>query len=116
MNDILIRVFAVLAFGILLWNFTVYLSDVFIGEEYIPIKRLLIALLTTVLTLSLLQIALKVDKMSWKKLGQANISSFFTGVLLWTIPAAIGLWICLMMGWVEMYFQKFFCEHTPSDN
>ncbi|UOQ83519.1 CPBP family intramembrane glutamic endopeptidase [Gracilibacillus salinarum] len=106
MKDIIIRIAAVLASAIIIWNFITYLSDTFISQEYSSLSHFVIALITTVLTIILLQVALKIDNTSWNQLGQAtvkkNILSFLFGFFLWTIPAAIGIYICLMLGWVEL--------------
>ncbi|CDQ39993.1 CAAX amino terminal protease self-immunity [Virgibacillus salexigens] len=106
MKDIIIRIAAVSASSIIIWNFITYLSDTFMAQQYSPLSHFIIALITTVLTVILLQIALKTDKTSWNQLGQltvkTNIFSFLLGFFLWTIPAFIGLYICLMLGWVEI--------------
>lgn len=106
MKDIIIRIVAVLVLGIIIWNFIAYLSDTFMGQEYSPLRHFMIALITTILTLILIQVVLKIDKISWNQLGQStfktNIFSFLLGFSLWTIPASIGLFICLIVGWVEI--------------
>ncbi len=106
MRDIIIRIVTVLILGVIIWNFISYLSDAFMGQEYSPLSHFIIALITTVLTVTLLQVVLKTDKNSWSQLGQStfktNIFSFLLGFFLWTIPAFIGLFICLMLGWVEI--------------
>nr|WP_225445980.1 CPBP family intramembrane glutamic endopeptidase [Paenibacillus arenosi] len=44
--------------------------------------------------------------MKWNQLGQTtvkkNIFSFLLGFLLWAIPASIGLFICIRIGWVSI--------------
>lgn len=105
-KEIFIRIVAVLVIGIGIWNFITYLSDTFIGQEYSSLKHFLIAVITTVLTLTLILVALKIDQTSWEKLGQTtvkkNFFSFFLGFFLWTIPASIGVYICMILGWVEI--------------
>ncbi|MBD8500941.1 type II CAAX prenyl endopeptidase Rce1 family protein [Paenibacillus arenosi] len=105
-QDLIIRVAIVLIIGIFIWNGIAYVSDTFIGQEYSPLKHFLMALLTTALTLTLVQVALKWDKMKWNQLGQTtvkkNIFSFLLGFLLWAIPASIGLFICIRIGWVSI--------------
>lgn len=80
-KELSLRIGLVLLSGIVIWHLTVYLSDTFLGEEYSSLKHFLSAIITTLLTLALLQRALKVDKLSWKQLGQStiktNIISFF---------------------------------------
>lgn len=106
MKDIIIRIVAVLVISVIIWNFIAYLSDTFIEHEYSPLRHFIIALITTVLTITLIHVALKTDKTSWSQLGQStvktNIKSFLLGFFLWTIPASIGLFICIMLGWVEI--------------
>ncbi|WP_096188720.1 CPBP family glutamic-type intramembrane protease [Evansella halocellulosilytica] len=106
MKNIWVRILVVLIIGIIIWNFITYLSDIFIGEEYIRFNHFLIAVLTTILTFILIQVALKIDNIPWHQLGQGtfkkNIISFFLGFFLWTIPASVGLFICVMLGWVEI--------------
>lgn len=106
MQNIWMRILVVLIVGIAIWNFIIHLSDIFIGEEYSRINHFLIAVITTILTFILIQVALKIDKIPWKQLGQGtfktNILSFLLGFLLWTIPASIGLFSCVILGWVEI--------------
>lgn len=105
-KDIIIRIVALLVAGIIIWNFITYLSDTFMGHKYSPISHFIIAIITTLLTVILIQGALKIDKISWNQLEPStvkrNIYSFLQGFFLWTIPASIGLIICLMLGWVEI--------------
>ena len=109
MKNIWMRILIVLILGIIIWHFITYLSDIFIDEEYSRINHFFIAVITTILTFILIQAALKIDKIPWKQLGQGtfkkNIYSFFLGLLLWAIPAAIGLFICVMLGLVEIKIQ-----------
>lgn len=106
LQDIIIRIIAVLIFGVMIWSFATYLSDMFIGQEYSLLKHFIIGLITTILTVTLLQVALKVDNNTWSQISQTtvktNILSFLLGFFLWVIPASIGLFICLMLGWVEI--------------
>lgn len=105
-KDLSLRIGLMLLSGIVIWHLTVYFSDTFLGKEYSSLKHFLSAIITTLLTLALLQGALKVDKLSWKQLGQStiktNIISFFLGLVLWSIPASIGVFICLTFGWVNI--------------
>src|SRR5699024_5474855 len=106
MKNIWMRILVVLVLGIIIWHFITYLNDIFISEEYSRINHFFIAIITTILTFILIQSALKIDKIPWKQLGQGafkkNIFSFFLGLLLWAIPASIGLFICVIFGWVEI--------------
>ena len=112
MTAIVVRIGIVMLLGIAAWNFVIYISDLTSGEEYSRLTHFFIALLTTFFTIALLGIVCRIDKISWKNLGQAslraNIFSFFVGFLLWTIPAFIGLCICLMLGWVDITFHTDF--------
>ena len=105
-QDIIIRIVVVLVTGTIIWNFIAYLSDMFMGDGYSPLNHFIIAMTTTISTVILIKVALKIDKISWNQLGsstiKANIFSFLQGFFLWTIPASIGLFICLMLGWVEI--------------
>src|SRR5690625_3694933 len=105
-KDIIIRIVVLLVLGIIIWNVIDYLNVTFMGQGYSPLSNLIIALITTILTVTLIQVVLKFDKTLWKQLGQStvktNIFSFLHGFFLWTIPASIGLYICLMLGWVEI--------------
>ncbi|WP_096271929.1 CPBP family intramembrane glutamic endopeptidase [Paucisalibacillus globulus] len=106
MKGIMIRIVVVLVLSIIIWNLIAYLNDTFIGQEYNPLSHFIIALITAVLAIILIQVLLRTDKTSWKIVGQStlktNTFSFLLGLLLWTIPAMIGLLICLMFGWVEI--------------
>ena len=105
-KNIIIMIVAVLVLGIIIWNFIDYLSDTFMGQAYSPLRHFIIALIITVLTLILIQVALKIDRISWNQLipstVKTNFFSFLHGFFLWTIPAFIGLIICLMLGWVDI--------------
>lgn len=105
-KDIIIRIVVVLVIGIIIWNFITYLSDTLMGHEYSPISHFIIALITTLLTVILIHGALKIDKISWNQLDPSTVKtkiySFLQGFFLWTIPASIGLIICLIFGWVEI--------------
>ena len=76
------------------------------GQEYSPINHFIIAMITTLLTVILIHGALKIDKISWNQLDPSTVKtkiySFLQGFFLWTIPASIGLIICLIFGWVEI--------------
>lgn len=102
----MISITVVLIVAIAIWHFSIYLSDLSEMEEYSWINHFLIAVTTTLLTFILIKTALRVDNVSWKRLGQAsiktNLFSFLLGFFLWVIPAAIGLFICLTLGWVEL--------------
>ena len=105
-NSIWIRILGVFIFGIIFWNIMNYLGNFILGEEFSRINRFNMALITSISTVAFIEFARRIDKISWKQLGQAsirtNIYSFFLGFFLWTIPASIGLIICLMLGWVKI--------------
>ena len=105
-RDILIRLVVVSVLGIVIWNFMNYIRDFITGEEYSRIDHLIIAIMATILTVALLDVARRIDDISWKALGQTSKQtrtfSFFLGFFLWMIPASIGLIICLMFGWIEI--------------
>lgn len=105
-KDIVIRIVVVLGLGIIIWKFISYLSNTFIDQEYSLLSHFIIALITTILTVTLLHVALKIDEISWNQHRQStvrtNIISLLLGIFLWVIPASIGLFICLMFGWVEL--------------
>lgn len=105
-NKIMVRIGIILLFSILIWKFILYLNNMFLGDEYNRVNHLLIALITTILCLILINFARRIDKISWKQFGMNglnnNIISFFVGVLIWMVPAIIGLVICLLTGWSEI--------------
>lgn len=107
----MIRIVVVLIFAIIIWNFVSYLNDIF-GEEYSRINHFFIGLITTILSVIIIDFARRIDKISWKQLGQksilTNAFSFFVGFIIWTIPALIGLVILLMAGWVEITVKSDF--------
>lgn len=100
------RIGIVLLFSILIWRFILYLNGVLTSYEYNRTTHFFIALAITILSFILIDTARRIDKISWHKLGMdnfyTNIISFFTGTMLWAIPAVIGLVICLLAGWVEI--------------
>lgn len=106
MKNVWIRILVVVIIGISIWNFITYLSDTFIGEGYSRTNHFFIAVINSALTFILIQIALKVDKIPWKSIGQGtfktNIFLFSLGFFLWVVPASVGLIICLTLGWVEV--------------
>ncbi|MBU5676895.1 CPBP family intramembrane metalloprotease [Alkaliphilus sp. MSJ-5] len=105
-RKIMVRIGTVLLLSIIIWRFISYLNGKFLGDEYNHTAHFFIALTTTILCLILIDTVRRIDKISWKYLGlddlRTNIISFFIGIILWAIPAAIGLIICLMTGWVEI--------------
>lgn len=105
-NKIWIRILIVLILSIVIWQFTDYLTEVLFSEEYSQINQLFIAVITTVLSIILIQEAFKFDKFHWHIFGmgafKTNITSFLLGFFLWIIPAAVGLFICVIAGWVEI--------------
>lgn len=107
-----IRIVVVFIVAIITWNFTNYMSDLISGEEYSRINHFFIALITTISTVSFIEIARRFDQNSWRQFGQAslrkNTVSFLLGFFLWVIPASIGLFICLMFEWVEITLQTDF--------
>lgn len=109
---IVVRIFVVLILTIIIWRFISYLSDVYLGVEYNRTSHFFIAIITTILSFILIDFARRIDKVSWRRFGlssfRTNITSFFIGFILWTIPAFIGLVICLMTGWVELTVQTDF--------
>ena len=106
MKNISVKIAVVLIISIIIWNFISYLNGMYLGEEYSRINHFFIAVITTLLTVILIEFVRRIDKISWKQLGQAsiktNIFSFLLGFFLWTIPASIGIFICLIFGWVEI--------------
>lgn len=112
MMKAIVRIAVVLILSVIIWRFVGYLRESFGGEEYSRLSHFLLAVITTVLTLILVEFARRWSKLSWSQLGMANaignIRSFGLGLILWLVPAAIGLVICLMAGWVEISFQTDF--------
>ncbi|MBT2214339.1 CPBP family intramembrane metalloprotease [Virgibacillus dakarensis] len=106
MKNTLMRIFVVVTLSIIIWNLISYLSDISSGGEYSRINHFFIAVITTILSVILIDFARRIDKISWKQLNlspiRTNILSFLVGLILWAIPALIGLVICLMVGWVEI--------------
>lgn len=106
------RIVVVFIIGVVIWNITFYMNDLLMGEEYSRINHLVIALIISIVTVALIVAACKFDGISWRQLGlssfRSNIFSFCLGFFLWMIPAAIGLMICLVPGWVEIRLQTDF--------
>lgn len=102
----IVRIGIVLLLSTLMWKFILYLNNTFLSDEYNPTVRLWIALATAVLCFVLVDTARRIDKTSWKQLGMEslnkNIAAFLIGIFLWAVPAAIGLAICLLVGWSEI--------------
>ncbi|WP_177194730.1 CPBP family intramembrane glutamic endopeptidase [Alteribacillus iranensis] len=98
------KIIVVLLAGALIWKLIPYFSN--LGAEYSRTTHFFAGLITTVLTLALIEAVRRMDHLSWKQLGQrslrTNFFSFLLGFLLWTIPASIGLVICLTLGWVDI--------------
>src|SRR5699024_1271142 len=105
-KGIIIRIITILFPGIIIWKLIFYMSNMFMGPEYNPLNHFITALITTISTITLIKVILKIDKTSWNKLEPTTVkSSFFSflqGFFLWTIPASIGLFVCLMLGWVDI--------------
>jgi membrane protease YdiL (CAAX protease family) len=92
--------------SVLIWRFVLYFNNILSGDEYSSTIHFFTGLSITVLSLILVNIACRTDKISWKHIGMgnigANIFSFIIGTIIWLIPAAIGLVICLLAGWAEI--------------
>ncbi|GGA89926.1 CPBP family intramembrane glutamic endopeptidase [Ornithinibacillus halotolerans] len=106
LKDLVLRVFIVLIAGVAILRFVLFLTDLFWEDEHSQFSHLLIAVITSVLTFILLFAMLKYDRFSWNQLGQGtlkqNVKSFLLGLFLWIVPAAIGLVICISLGWVDL--------------
>lgn len=109
---VVMKIFVVLILTIIIWRILSYLSDVYLGVEYNHKSHFFIAVITTILSVILVDLARRIDRVSWRRLGlssfRTNVTSFFIGFILWTIPAFIGLVISLMTGWVEITVQTDF--------
>ena len=71
-RNICLRILVVLILGIIIWQFISYLSDILTDEEYSLLNHFLTAVATATLTFILIQATLKIDKVSWKQLGQGT--------------------------------------------
>lgn len=105
-KSIWIRIAIMLFFTVLIWRFMGYLNGVYL-ENYHQVIHFSLGILTSGLTVILLEVARRNDHLSWKQLMQtpssrSNHFSFCLGFILWTVPASIGLIICLIAGWVEI--------------
>lgn len=102
----IIKIGVVLLFSILIWRFILYLNGILSGDEYSSTIHFFTALTTTILSLILINSALRIDKISWQQIGMGdfhkNIISFLVGTFLWVVPSFIGLVICVLVGWAEM--------------
>jgi membrane protease YdiL (CAAX protease family) len=105
-RNMVIRIGTVLLFSILIWRLFLYLNGVFSGDDDNSTIHFFTGLSITILCFILVNTALRIDKISWKQIGisslRTNIISFFTGTILWAIPAIIGLVICLLIGSSEI--------------
>lgn len=101
----IVKISIVMILSVLIWRFVGYLNER-LEEEYSRSGHFWIAFVTTVLTLILIESARRISKLEWWHLGMANtlgnVRSFGLGFILWLVPAAIGLIVCLMAGWVEI--------------
>jgi membrane protease YdiL (CAAX protease family) len=79
---------------------------VFSGDEYNPTTHFFMAVSITILCFILIDTARRIEKISWRQIGMSslrtNIISFFVGTIVWAIPAALGLGICLLTGWAKI--------------
>ncbi|MCH1625385.1 CPBP family intramembrane glutamic endopeptidase [Ferdinandcohnia quinoae] len=105
MKSILLRILIIFTFTCLIWFFIGRLSET-LGEEYSRINHFFIAMLTSILIVILIDFARRVDQVSFKQLIsttiRSNIFSFLIGFILWTIPAMLGITICILVGWVDI--------------
>lgn len=106
LNKVIMRISIIVLLSVLIWKTTIYLHGILLGQEYNRIAHFGIALFTTVLSLAVIDITRRLDKASWKQTGmgemRSNFTSFLIGTVLWIIPAAIGLIICMIAGWSEI--------------
>lgn len=76
------------------------------GEGYNSIIHFCTAFGIAAVSYLLIACMRRKDKLSWEEIGISkpgkNIHSFVLGTLLWLIPACIGLFICLITGWVKL--------------
>lgn len=69
----LIRIVGVLVLGIGIWSVVSYIRGLLPEEGYSRLNHLFIVLMTTILTVVLLEFARKIDGISWRKLGKPLI-------------------------------------------
>ncbi len=102
----MMRIGTVLLLSIIIWRFILYFNNILIGNEYNRVSHFLIAGAITILSFIFINAALRIDKIPWYKIGMKNfhknIISFLVGMTIWAVPAAIGLIICLEVGWVDI--------------
>ena len=105
-RTVMIKIGIVTLSSVLIWRFVLYFNNILSGDEYSSTIHFFTGLAITVLSLILVNIACRVDKISWKQIGMGsigtNIFSFTIGTIIWLVTAAIGLAICLLMGWAEI--------------
>ncbi|GAA0381963.1 CPBP family intramembrane glutamic endopeptidase [Bacillus horti] len=111
-SRIAIRLAILFIGAVVIWRLVGLLNESFFGTEYNRMEHFIMASITVILSLLLIEVVRRMDQVSWKQLGQgqlrSNVSSFLFGFLLWAIPAGIGLAICIGLGWVEITVQSDF--------
>jgi membrane protease YdiL (CAAX protease family) len=114
MVKIIMRAAGVLLLSVIIWRLIGYLNDRYLGDAYNQTHHFFIAVITALLSIILIDSVRRMDKLSWKKLGldtlRKNAVSFLLGFMVWAIPAALGLIICIMAGWVQITAQTDFSQ------
>lgn len=102
----MLKIGVVLLFSIFIWRLILYFNGMFSGDEYNSTIHFLTGLAITILSFILVNTARRTNRISWRQIGMGdlhtNVISFFVGMILWLIPAVIGLIIALLVGWIEI--------------
>lgn len=105
-RDVLFKITFVLLAVVVGWRVMLVLNERFVNDAYSSGSHLLSGIGIALFSLLLISQVRKLDGLSWKALGmqgiRRNVSHFLVGVLLWLVPALIGLGISFMAGWVEV--------------
>jgi membrane protease YdiL (CAAX protease family) len=85
--------------------------DTQLGEEYSRSSHIIRAVLTSLVIIPLIVAARRfLDRRSWDGLKLTSLRSgwrpLLIGVICWLLPAAIGLVVCIALGWTEINSQE----------
>ncbi|MGW3896245.1 CPBP family intramembrane glutamic endopeptidase [Micromonospora profundi] len=99
------RVLVVFTGAVLVWLFLHH--DALLGRDYSRTTHVVRAVLTTALVVPLVVAARRLlDRRPWAGLGLPSLRAGWRRLLLgmacWLVPAAVGLALCLGLGWVEI--------------
>lgn len=101
--------------SVVIWRAVVYATQPLFDEGYSPIRHWILACLISALVVPTVIWARRyLDRRPWKDLGltpfRSGVKPLLIGMACWLVPAALGVGLCIGLGWVGIRFQATFLE------